>query len=467
MRSKLITAALLLAGTLAICTWVCGARSDLSIQDRIPGADKPVIPQAAAGAQKIEGHLSQGTGAASAEAGSWPQFRGPAGTGISTEDVPLARQWPKDGPKRLWTISAGDGYAGPVVLNGRVYLTDYDTAQRRDAIRCLSLADGAEIWRYAYPIVVKRNHGMSRTTPAVTGKHLVALGPKCHVTCLDANSGALRWNIDLVKDYKTTVPQWYAGQCPLIEGERAILAPGGADCLMMAVECATGSVIWKTLNPRRWAMTHVSILPIEFKGKRMYVYCGSGGVAGVSAEDGALLWETDAWRIAIATVATPVWLGGGRLFFSGGYNAGCLMLQLKETAGKFETEVLWRKPEKEFGAVQQTPIFFQDHIYGVRPDGQLACLDTDGKVLWTSGARQRFGLGAYLLAQGVLYLVNDDGLMTAAEALPGAFSVLAQAKVLNGPECWGPLALAGGRLLVRDLTHLTCLDLREASGSHE
>ena len=68
---------------------------------------------------------------------------------------------------------------------------------------------------------------MSRTVPAVTDKYLVALGPKCHVSCLDPATGKPYWLIDLVWQFGATVPPWYAGQCPLIDGDRAILAPGG------------------------------------------------------------------------------------------------------------------------------------------------------------------------------------------------------------------------------------------------
>jgi len=60
---------------------------------------------------------------------------------------------------------------------------------------------------------------------------------------------------------------------------------------MIAVDIATGKVLWKTPNPHDWNMTHSSIVPVEFGGKKMFVYCGSGGGAGISADDGKLLWE--------------------------------------------------------------------------------------------------------------------------------------------------------------------------------
>src|SRR6185369_8780657 len=199
---------------------------------------------------------------------------------------------------------------GAVVLNGRLYLMDYDHERKQDALRCLSLEDGEEIWRYAYPVAVKRNHGMSRTVPAVTERLVVAMGPKCHVVCLDAVTGELRWGIDLVKEYGTTVPPWYAGQCPLIDNGSIILAPGGPKALLMAVHADAGKVLWQTPNPHGWKMTHSSIMPTEFNGERMHVYCANNGVVGVSATNGAILWETTGWKISIATVPSPLVLPG-------------------------------------------------------------------------------------------------------------------------------------------------------------
>jgi len=289
---------------------------------------------------------------------------------------------------------------------------------------------------------------------------VVTLGPKCQVLCLDAQNGDYRWGIDLVREYHTKVPAWYAGQCPFIDNDRVILAPGG-DALLIAVDSATGKVLWKTPNPRDWNMTHSSIIPITFHGTPMYVYCASGGVVGVSARDGSILWETDAWKITIANVPTPVLVGEGRLFLTGGYNAGSMMLQLSEQGGKFTAKPEFRLPPEVFGSDQQTPIFYQGYIYGVIPGGQLACLDLNGHQVWCSGSEYRFGLGPYLIAQGMMYILNDTGTLTLVQASPTGYKQLSQARVLTGHDAWGPLALAGGRLIARDLTRMVCLDVRK------
>jgi outer membrane protein assembly factor BamB len=395
--------------------------------------------------------------------GAWPRFRGERFDNIAVPEVPLARHWSKEGPKKLWTVELGEGYAGAAVLHGRVYVLDYDYGKKADALRCFALADGSENWRFSYPALVKRNHGMSRTVPAVNEKYVVALGPMCHVCCLDPYTGKEKWLISLVDQFGATVPQWYAGQCPMIDGDRAILAPGG-DALLIALDCETGKAIWKSPNPHAWAMTHSSIMPMEFAGKKMYVYCGKGGVAGVSADDGAILWETTDWKISIATVPSPVILPEGKIFLCGGYNAGSMILQLEQQDGKITVKTAAKIPVGVFGSTQQTPIFYQGYLYGVRDKEpkQLVCLDPAGKEVWRSGPEHRFGSGPYLIADGLLYLLNDSGLLTLAEASPQGYKQLAQAQVLNGNDSWGPMALVGRRLILRDFTQMTCLDVEES-----
>jgi outer membrane protein assembly factor BamB len=434
---------------------------EAGLKSREPGTDAPPGVNTAALANPVQaGKLVNGTGQPATNLpGAWPQFRGPNRDAISPENTPLARAWDDSGPRELWGIEVGEGYAGVAVSDGRVFLMDYDREGKQSALRCLSLADGKEIWRYAYPLSVKRNHGMTRTIPAVTEKLLVAMDSKCNVLCLDAATGELRWGLNLVREFGATIPEWYAGQCPLIEGGAAILAPGGPEALLLAVDLETGKPRWQTTNSQGWKMTHSSIMPMEFAGRRFFVYCASGGVVGVDAKDGALLWETPAWKISIATVPSPVPLPDGRIFLSGGYEAGSMMLQLKEENGRLTATNLFRLPANVFGATQHTPVLRDGHLFGVRPNGQFVCLGLDGKVVWAGPVSQQFGLGSFLMAGGLIYAVNDSGRLNLIEATTARWNPLACAQVLKGRESWGPMALVGGRLLLRDLTRLVCLDV--------
>ncbi len=427
---------------------------------RLPGADgRPAASSVVTGGGPKAGNLQTFDGVPSVIEGAWPCFRGADYDGISKENIPLLQKFPDSGPKKLWQIQLGEGYAGAAIWKGKVYVIDYDMAKQSDAIRCLSLDDGREIWRYSYPVKIKRNHGMSRTVPAVADGFVVTMGPKCHVACLSSETGQLVWGMDLVSEYNTQEPLWYAGQCPRIENGRAIIAPGGK-ALMIAVECATSKVVWQTDNPDGWQMTHTSILPMTFAGKRMYVSCASGGVAGVDAQTGQVLWKTDQWKLK-TNVPSPVDCGDGKMFFTAGYNKGSMMMQLEQQADKIVPKILYTLKANVFGADQQTPIFYQGYLYGVGADKELACLDTEGKIVWKSGPTNKYGLASYMIADGKIIALNDDGVLSFIEAKPGVFNLLTQAKVLDGHECWGPGALTAGRLIARDLTTMVCLDVTQ------
>jgi len=400
---------------------------------------------------------------------NWPNFRGADFNNIVKSKVPLAKSWPEGGPPKLWEIDLGEGYAGAAVWKGCVYIIDYDEEKDGDVLRAFSFDDGKEIWRRFYKAPTKANHGVSRTVPAVTEDYIVSLGPRCHTLCVSRETGDFRWGIDMVEEYGTKVPKWYAGQCPLIDGTTAVLAPGGK-ALMIGVDCKTGKVLWETPNPNGWKMSHSSIVPMTLLGKKTYVYTSLGGVIGVSAEEedcGTLLWETNVWTNA-GLWPSPVAIDDSRIFLTGGFGAGSMMLGLKEEGGQIVAEPIYELEPKTFSCEQQTPIFYKDHLFAILPKSgqsrrlQFACLNTEGEVVWASG-NDRFtqGLGPFLLANDLFYLLDDHGELIMAEASLSGYKVLAKSQVLHGHDAWGPMALVDGKLILRDSRKMICLDISE------
>lgn len=111
---------------------------------------------------------------------TWPRFRGEDFDNISKSPVKLIEKFGSEGPRIKWSKELGEGHSGAAVYEGLVYVLDYDEDQRADVLRCYSLADGKELWARGYNLNIKRNHGMSRTIPAVTGKYVLTMGPMCH-----------------------------------------------------------------------------------------------------------------------------------------------------------------------------------------------------------------------------------------------------------------------------------------------
>lgn len=403
-------------------------------------------------------------------AGKWPHFRGADFDNINKEKIPLIDSWGEQGPKILWQVFMGEGHAAPVIYDGRVYILDYDENKKADALRCFSLETGKEIWKRWYNVNVKRNHGMSRTIPAVNEKYVVTIGPVGHVMCVDRITGDFIWGIDLVKDYGAEIPFWYTGQCPFIDNGIVVLAPGGSS-LLIGVECATGQVVWKTPNPDGWNMSHSSVMPMAFEGTKMYVYAAIGGVCGVSAEPenaGSILWQTNAFAPSVVA-PSPVVFQDGKVFVTAGYGAGSAMLKIRKNGNQFSAGVLQKfKPKDGLASEQQTPVVLNGKMYAVLPKdaaaerNQFVCCDPSDctKYLWTSGKTERFGLGPYMIADGKFFLLDDDGTLTIARIKNPGFEVLDKTRIIEGQDAWGPFALADGYLLMRDSKNLVCLDVR-------
>ena len=234
-----------------------------------------------------------------------------------------------------------------------------------------------------------------------------------------------------------------------------------------AVDSKTGKDIWRSPNPRHGRMTNGSHMQMEYAGQRCYVCCGSGGVAGISAADGKLLWDTTAWPEQFATSPSPVVLPEGRIFLSSGYGnkVGALMLQLKKVGDALTAETAFQLRPKQFNSEQQTPIFYQGHLFGIRKrgGGHLVCLDLEGTTKWDSG-KDRFGHGPYMIADGLIFAMGNHGKLAMAEATVESYRPLAHCQVFqDGVDAWGPMAMVGGRLIVRDMTRMACLDVAAAS----
>ena len=174
-------------------------------------------------------------------AADWPGFRGPARDNISTEKG-LFRSWPAGGPKVLWTTNVADGYAGVAIKNGLVYINDYDMTKKAHLVRAISIATGKDVWQWSYEVDIRPNHGITRTVPSVGTSLVFSLDPKCRLHALDAKTGKLVWQKNLVQEYKATIPGWYAGQNPLIDGDRVFVATGGA-ALAVGFDQATGKEV--------------------------------------------------------------------------------------------------------------------------------------------------------------------------------------------------------------------------------
>jgi len=397
---------------------------------------------------------------AAAPAADWPQFRGPARNGSSPE-TGLARKWPASGPKMLWSVPVAQGYAGAAIVGGRVFHHDYDEAKSEWCVNCRSLADGKLIWQYREPREIRPNHAITRTVPAVDARFVCSLDPKAVLHCVDAKTGKQVWRKSLVTEYKAAIPSWYNGQCPLLEPTRLIVATGG-DAVMVALDKATGKEIWRTPNPGGHVMSHASVTPATLGGVKQYLYGTLKGPLGVSAADGKLLWEYGR-KFNVAVAPSPIALDDERVFMTASYDAGSVMVRVRREGTAFKPECIFDMKMNEWNSEVHTPIVHKGHLFAVgkKRRGLFTCLSSDGKQVWTSDGKASFGLGSFLLADGMFFALDGDtGRLHLIEASTTAYKELGCAQVLSGPEVWAPMALSNGKLVARDLGKMICLDVR-------
>jgi outer membrane protein assembly factor BamB len=398
-------------------------------------------------------------------AGDWPQFRGPARDNISKE-TGLFRSWPAKGPKVLWRTSVCEGYAGAVIKNGRVYVNDYNLKEKAHLVRCLSLADGKDVWSWSFPEEIRPDHGITRTLPAV-GKTLVySLDPKCFFHALDLKTGKLVWQKDLHKEYDTKIPAWYAGQNPLVDGNIVLLSTGG-EALAIAFDQTTGKEVWRTPNPGKELMSHSSLMPTMIGGVKQYLCLTMKNLSGIDAADGKILWSIP-FPGRMVVVPSPVSIGDGRIFLTSGYQSGSMMVQVEKSATGFSARKLFSLKDTEFNSDVHTPILYQNSLFAVssKTRGRFTCLGLDGKIMWQSPAGSKtFGLGGFILADDMFFALDgDSGMLRLIDARAKEYKELAAAQILKGEDVWGPLALSNGSLIIRDMGEMVCLQVGPSAG---
>jgi outer membrane protein assembly factor BamB len=394
----------------------------------------------------------------------------------------LARAWPPGGPKVLWKVPVGEGYGGAAIHGDSVFILDR-VGDTGDALRRIRLADGKELWRYAYDAPGKYAHGGSRSTPATDGNLVYSIGPYGHVIAVRFADGVLAWKADLLGDWGAKRPHWCVSSSPLLMEERMIVMPWGAKAALVAYDKKTGAVLWTTPNPKAIDQEYQSPVPMTYDGREMVLAAGKQGyLIGADARTGRLLWECEAFpKGNFWHIVSPLPIEGGRIFMTSGYKRGSVMLALRALSEEekrkperrdreYKVVELWRN--QNMGSHCAQVLYYKGYLYGNSFDvgggpsaalsGGLRCLTLDGKIVWDSAAqKRRFDLGSLLIADGLVYIQQGKtGELVMAEATPEGYRELGAALFLDPGENWAALALKDGKLLVRDQAHrLACVEV--------
>ena len=404
-------------------------------------------------------------------AADWPGYLGPRRDGTSLEKG-LLRAWPQEGPKVLWTAPVGAGYGGPAVAAGKVYLLDRDDAVG-DTLRCLDFATGKELWNFAYPAPGRFDHPGSRSTPTVDGDTVYTSGPLGDLFAISTTTHRPIWQRNAWKDFGGgQLPRWALTQNPLIHRNLVIVASQAPQTTVVAYDKLTGELKWQSpvlqggvgyVSPSLVRVGGEDHLVMIMAGRGSGRNASGGSVNGLDPLTGKVLWTYGNWNCGIP-VPHAVDAGDGRILVTGAYSAGAAMIKVqKKPDGSYEAAELFKTVD--FGAHTQPPILYKDHFYvpytiNERSDG-LVCMTMDGTIKWKTGDEPPFNKGGAVLADGLLLSVDGNTTLYLIEPDPSGFKPLASAQLLEPGENWAPLALADGKLLIRDQKQMKCLQVAQ------
>ena len=397
-------------------------------------------------------------------AADWPQYLGPNRNATSAEKG-LMRSWPKEGPKVLWTVPLGPGYGGAAITKGKVYVLDR-IRTKQDVLRCLDLGTGTEQWSYAYDAAGRVSHPGSRSTPTIEGSHIYTCGSFGDVYCFDIQTHKPLWNRNVWKDYDDgRGPTWAISQNPLIHGDLLILASQTEKAGIVAYDKLTGKVKWASpaLPGRAGYVSPVIVKIAGYDHLVMITACSktepSGVVLGMDPATGESLWTYERWQCRIP-VPNVTEIGDGQLFITGGYEAGSAMIKIEKKGDSYKVTELFKTDD--FGTHVHPPVLYKGHLYAhcttnTRRDG-MVCMDLDGNVKWKTERSPVFDKGGFILVDDLILSVDGrEGILYLIEPSQESFKKLSSADLLDTRECWGPLALTDGKLLIRDQKQMKCV----------
>ncbi len=387
----------------------------------------------------------------------WPQWLGPNRDGL-TEETGLLQAWPEGGPKRVWLFEdCGVGYAGPAIVDGKLYIMGSREGVER--LLCLDASSGAEIWQVDLSDEYENDWGNGpRGTPTIDGDKLYVLSARGVLACLNLADGSDVWRVNLVEGFGGKIPIWGYSESPLIDGDRIVVTPGKDQGAIVALDKATGELIWQTeeLTPEAH---YSSVVSAEINGQEQYVQLLVDQLVGVEPATGEVLWQVE-WPGRVAVIPTPV-VRGNQVYVTTGYGVGCMLVEI--SPDNEATIVYQNKTMKNHhGGV----ILLGEHLYGYSDGPGWVCQAfATGKPAW----RERAALdkGAISYADGRFYCQGEDsGDVVLIEASPegwaehGRFTLDPQTKIRKDKgKIWTHPVIVNGRMYLRDQDLLFSFDI--------
>ena len=415
------------------------------------------------------------------EGSDWPRFLGPTDDGKSPE-TGILTDWGESGPPLVWEHVAGEGYAGAVVAQGRLFFFDFDRRSQHARLTCLNAETGAELWRREYPSIYEDYYGYSsgpRAAPVVDGERVFTFGVEGKLRAHDVIAGGLLWEVDTAERFGVVQNFFGAGSSPIVEGDlliaivggsppgsRRILSgqPGGNGTGIVAFDKATGEVRYAVSDE---LASYASPKITTIAGRRRGFVFARGGLVGFDPTNGAIDFHFP-WKANLlesVNASNPV-IVDDTVFITEAYGRGGALLRVTPSG----YEVIRQDGRRTQGlAAHFGNVVYQDGIlYGSHgrhsAAAELRAVDhATGEIRWSEPGLLWTTL---LHVDGHLIVLSENGRLHLVEVTPEAYRPKASVKptradgtaLLRTPS-WSPPVLSRGLLYLRGRDRLIALEL--------
>lgn len=397
----------------------------------------------------------------------WPHWRGPLRNGVSAAKG-LARTWSTT-ENIAWKLPLPDKSGSTPIIWGDLVFLNVATAPGGELeLWAVDRRKQAPVWKATMGTgnFNIRKQNMSTPSPVTDGRTVWAMTGTGILKAFDF-SGKELWARDIQQDYGRFGLNWGYGSSPLLyEDSLYVQVLHGMKTddpsYLLRIDARTGKTIWRVERPttaiRESPDAYTTPAVILHAGQPELVITGGDAVTGHDLATGRELWRFNGMNPtnnpAYRTVTSPVVANG--LIFTCARERPLVAIKPGGRGDIAATHKLW---SFDFGPDVPTPVSDGTLLYVVRDNGVVHALDVKtGQVVW---GPQRLRPGTYsaspVLAEGRIYITNEDGLTSVFRAGP-SFELLAE-NALDDYTLSSP-AISDGQIFIRTTGHLWAIGER-------
>lgn len=396
----------------------------------------------------------------------WLRFRGPNGQGEATGNYPL--KWSPNENIKWRTELPGPGNSSPIVVAGRVIVTQATDEGKHRHLISFDRSTGKEQWRQTVSFdTVEETHKTNpycSASPVSDGERVICWHWSAGMHCYDLNGKPL-WSRDLGKFHHI----WGEGGSPIIHGDSVYQICGpGERTFVVALNKHTGEVRWQSpIEPGgsasakgRYIGTWSTPVIVSVDGQEQLLCALHQRTVAYDLKTGKELWTT----LGISggrgdLVYTSPLVDESEAFIFGGFGGPMFGFRLGGSGDVTESNRMWHI-EKEWHPQRiGSGVILGDHIYMANADnpGSVQCFDRQtGATLWEE-RRTSAGphWGAIVRNGNRLYVQGQKGALHVLAANPRQFELLADNDLKE--ESNSTPAFSDGEIFIRTWNALYCV----------